>query len=178
VWNHSYPACERDLLKKHTGTDLSFVLFLQAIMRTESGFDPMALSVANARGLMQMIPPTTRVVAERLDLEYSDDRLFDPEFNIRTAAWYIGRLVKKFRRQWPLAAGAYNGGAPAMMNWCKKNGHLPLDAFVESIPWTESRRYTKRVTEAFARYAYLNGTPIPRLSLKVNPDFLDDGIDY
>ena len=178
VWNHSYPACERDLLKKYTGTDLSFVLFLQAIMRTESGFDPMALSVANARGLMQMIPPTTRVVAEKLDLEYSDDRLFDPDFNIRTAAWYIGRLVKKFRRQWPLAAGAYNGGAPAMMEWCRKNGHLPLDAFVESIPWTESRRYTKRVTEAFARYAYLNGTPIPRLSLKVNPDFLDDGIDY
>ena len=178
MWNHSYPACQRDLLKKHTGTDLSFVLFLQAIMRTESGFDPMALSVANARGLMQMIPPTTRVVARELDLEYSDDRLFVPDFNIRTATWYIGRLVKKFRRQWPLAAGAYNGGAPAMMKWCQKNGHLPLDAFVESIPWTESRRYTKRVTEAFARYAYLNGTPIPRLSLKVNPDFLDDGIDY
>jgi soluble lytic murein transglycosylase len=178
VWNHSYPACQRDLLKKHTGTDLSFVLFLQAIMRTESGFDPMALSVANARGLMQMIPSTTRVVAKELGLEYDDDRLFDPDFNIRTAAWYIGRLVKKFRRQWPLAAGGYNGGAPAMMKWCQKNGHLPLDAFVESIPWTESRRYTKRVTEAFARYAYLNGTPIPRLSLKVNPDFLDDGIDY
>ena len=178
VWNHSYPACERDLLKKYAGTDLSFVLFLQAIMRTESGFDPLALSVANARGLMQMIPPTTRVVAKQLDLEYSDDRLFDPDFNIQTAAWYIGRLVKKFRRQWPLAAGAYNGGAPAMMKWCQKNGHLPLDAFVESIPWTESRRYTKRVTEALARYAYLNGTPLPRLSLKVNPAFLDDGIDY
>jgi len=178
IWNHSYPACQRDLLKKHAGSDLSLALFLQAIMRTESGFDPMALSVANARGLMQMIPPTTRVVAEKLGLEYSDDRLFDPGFNIRTAAWYIGRLVKKFRRQWPLAAGAYNGGAPAMMKWCRKNGHLPLDAFVELIPWTESRRYTKRVTEAFARYAYLNGTPLPRLSLKVNPEFLDDGIDY
>jgi soluble lytic murein transglycosylase len=178
VWNHSYPFCERDLLKKHTGTDLALVLFLQAVMRTESGFDPMALSVANARGLMQMIPPTTRVVAKELGLEYGDDRLFDPDFNIQTAAWYIGRLVRKFHHQWPLAAGAYNGGAPAMMKWCQKNGHLPLDAFVEAIPWTESRRYTKRVTAAFARYAYLNGTPVPRLSLQVNPDFLDDGIDY
>jgi soluble lytic murein transglycosylase len=178
IWNHSYPACERDLLKKHAGEDLSLVLFLQAVMRTESGFDPLALSVANARGLMQMIPPTTRVVAGKLGLLYDDDRLFEPDFNIQTAAWYIGRLVKKFRRQWPLAASAYNGGAPAMMKWCQKNGHLPLDAFVEAIPWTESRRYAKRVTEAFARYAYLNGIPPPRLSLTVDPGFLDDGIEY
>jgi soluble lytic murein transglycosylase len=178
IWDHSYPSCARNLLKKHAGEDLAFVLFLQAIMRTESGFDPLALSVANARGLMQMIPPTTRIVAGELGLEYGDDRLFEPDFNIRTATWYIGRLVKKFRRQWPLAAGAYNGGVPAMMKWCQKNGHLPLDAFVEAIPWTESRRYAKRVTEAFARYAYLNGTPLPRLVLQVNPDFLDDGIDY
>lgn len=178
IWDHSYPPCERGLLKKYAGEDLALVLFLQAIMRTESGFDPLALSVANARGLMQMIPPTTRVVAGELGLSCGDDRLFEPDFNIQTAAWYIGRLVNKFRRQWPLAAGAYNGGAAAMMKWCRENGHLPLDAFVEAIPWTESRRYTKRVAEAFARYAYLNGTPPPRLYLKVNPGFLDDGIDY
>ncbi len=178
IWDHSYPPCERDRLKKYAGGDLAFVLFLQAIMRTESGFDPLALSVANARGLLQMIPPTTRIVARELGLRYADERLFEPGFNIQTAAWYIGRLVKKFRRQWPLAAGAYNGGAPAMMKWCKENGSLPLDAFVEAIPWTESRRYTKRVTEAFARYAYLNGAPLPRMVMRVNPDFLDDGIDY
>ena len=178
VWQHSYPACARKILRKHAGQDEMFVLFLQAIMRTESGFDRLAHSTADARGLMQMIPPTATKVADKLGLDYADDKLFEPDFNIQTAAWYIGKLYKKFHGQWPLVASAYNGGAPAMMAWCKKNGNLPLDQFVEAIPFSESRRYAKKVFAALARYAYLEGKPLPKLELKINPDFLDDGIDY
>ncbi|MBW1806640.1 MAG: transglycosylase SLT domain-containing protein [Deltaproteobacteria bacterium] len=178
VWQYSYPACARKILKKHVGQDEMFVLFLQAIMRTESGFDSQAHSPADARGLMQMIPPTATKVAAQLGLDYADAKLFESDFNIQTAAWYIGKLYKKFHGQWPLVASAYNGGAPAMMDWCKKNGHLALDQFVETIPFTESRRYAKKVFAAFARYAYLEGKPLPKLTLKLNPDFLDDGIDY
>lgn len=177
-WDHNYPRCERDLLRRHAGGDEQLVLFLQGIMRTESGFDPQALSVANARGLMQMIPPNASRVAAELGIDHHDDRLFDPDYNIRIAAWYAGRLVHKFRRQWPLAAAAYNAGAPAVMTWCREIGHLPLDAFVESIPWSESRRYTKRVTKAFARYAYLEGRSPPALRLEIDPDYVEDDIDF
>ena len=65
-----------------------------------------------------------------------------------------------------------------MTEWCRKNGSLPLDAFIEAIPWTETRQYAKRVTAAFARYTYLEGAPLPSLSLKVDPNFLDNGINY
>jgi len=178
-WDHAYPPCQRELLRQLAGDNRQLVLLLQAIMRNESGFDPQALSVANARGLMQMIPPTTREVAERLDIEYQEGMLFNPGFNLRTATWYIGKLVDKFRSQWPLAASAYNAGAPAMMEWIRENGHRPLDRFVEAIPWTESRRYAKRVIESFARYAYLEGHPLPRLSLRIDREYLeDDGIEY
>ncbi len=174
IWKHAYPPYERELLRKNAGGDEQLVLFLQAIMRTESGFDPGALSVADARGLMQMIPPTAVRVARLLALtNYSDDALFDPETNIRTAAWYIGRLVTKFKRQWPVAAASYNGGPPPVMDWCKKNGRLSVDAFVEAIPYTESRRYAKRVFTAFARYAWLEGEPLPELKLTLDPDYLD-----
>jgi soluble lytic murein transglycosylase len=177
-WEHNYPACARDLLDRFAGKDPELVMLLQAIMRTESGFDPMALSKANARGLMQLYPPTASRAAQAMKIAYSRDRLFEPEYNVRMAAWLIGRLVTKFRRQWPLAASAYNGGAPAMMKWCRENGKLLLDEFVESIPWSESRRYAKRVTAAFARYAWLEGSPLPELRLVVNSDYLQDGIDY
>jgi soluble lytic murein transglycosylase len=178
LWEHAYPRCARDLLTKYNHGDAELVLFLQAIMRTESGFDPSAWSVADARGLMQMIPPTARRVAERLAVDYSDERLFEPDLNIETASWYIGRLVAKFKRQWPIAAASYNAGAPAMMRWYKTNARLPLDAFVEAIPWAESRRYAQRVTQAFARYLYLEGLPLPPLGLELDPAFLEDEIDY
>ncbi|MBN2495941.1 MAG: transglycosylase SLT domain-containing protein [Deltaproteobacteria bacterium] len=179
VWDHAYPACERERLERHAGADRSLALFLQAIMRTESGFDPTALSVADARGLMQMIPPTAVRVAAELGIDdYDDEMLFDPEPNIRTAAWYIGALAVKFKRQWPLVAASYNGGPPAAMRWCREHGEHELDAFVESIPFSETRRYAKAVTTTFARYAYLEKEPPVALSLELDPDYLESGPDY
>lgn len=172
IWAHAYPACERRRLTTHSENDPMLVLLLQAIMRTESGFDPQALSVANARGLMQMIPPTANRVAQALSMaDYTADALFDPETNIRTAAWYIGRLVAKFKGQWPVAAAAYNAGPEPMMKWCQGNAGLQIDAFVEAIPYTESRRYAKRVFTAMMRYAWLEGAPQPNLELSFDPDF-------
>lgn len=178
VWEHAYPPCARRQLRKYGGWRTQLVWLAQAIMRTESGFDPMALSVANARGLMQLIPPVAERIARENHVEFQEDLLFDPDLNIRLALWYIGRLWSKFHGQFPLVAAAYNGGPRGMMDWCKKFGKLPLDVFVESIPWEESRQYAKKVTEAMTRYAYLEGGPLPRLSLKVDPDFLDDGLDF
>jgi soluble lytic murein transglycosylase len=176
-WDHAYARCRRDLLRQFAGSG-PFVHLLQSIMRTESGFDEFAQSVANARGLMQMIPPTAERVASQLHLDYSDEKLFEPEFNIRTAVWYIGKLREKFKSQWPLVAAAYNAGAPAMMSWCEENGHLPLDQFVEAIPWTEPRRYAKRVMGAFYRYTYLEALPPPAIVFDVDAEYLDNDIDY
>ena len=178
LWEHAYPPCARPLLRKYSRGRTLFVWLAQSIMRTESGFDSMALSVANARGLMQLIPPVAERIARENHLEFNEDLLFDPEINIRLALWYLNKLWDKFHGQFPLVAASYNGGPRAVMDWCKKFGQLPLDVFVESIPWEESRQYVKKVTEAMSRYAYLEGGPLPRLSLKVNPDYLDDGLDF
>lgn len=168
-WDHAYPACERETIEKHSQRGISFTLFLQAIMRTESGFDPQALSTANARGLLQLIPQTAREAARAVNLDFDEERLFEPGYNIRLAAWAIGRLYERFAGQWPLAAGAYNGGEDAITKWYRQNGRLPLDLFVELAPWTETRRYMKRVTTAFARYSFLEGRQIPHLSLRLDP---------
>jgi soluble lytic murein transglycosylase len=178
VWNHAYPAYERELLTRFGGGDTTFILFLQAIMRSESGFDALALSFANARGLMQLIPATAERVAVELGLDPEREDLFDPEFNIHASAWYLDRLTKKFKGQWPLIAAAYNAGPPAVMKWCTLFGQLPLDAFVESIPFAETREYVKTVTETLFRYAYLEGAPLPQIMLSIDPKFIEDDMNY
>ena len=148
-------------------------------MKKESGFNVHDASYADALGLLQMIPPTTRRVARALGIEYSDDLLYDPEGNIRTGSWYIGHLVQKFRGQLPLAAGAYNGGPRAMIRWTKLYGGRPLDEFVELVAYMQTREYIKKVVGIYAHYLWLYDKKSIELPAVVNGDYLaDDGIDY
>ncbi len=172
-WRYAYPAYRRDLLMKYSGDDPQMSLFLQAIMRTESGFDQMALSSADARGLLQMLPSTASLVARKLNMkDFSAPDLFDPEVNIKIASWYIGRLVKKFKGQWPLAAAAYNAGQKPMEQWLGSTDSSDIDEFVERIPYTESRRYAKRVFTAMLRYAWLENLPMPKLEMHMDRQWL------
>jgi soluble lytic murein transglycosylase len=178
IWEHSYAKCARDLLHKHVGSDPQTILFLQAIMRTESGFDPLALSNANARGLLQVYPPTADRITAKLNIEYTQDDLFIPDTNIQLASWILVRLLHFFENQWPLAAAAYNSQPEKVIEWMKKNKNSSLDIFVESIPYTETRRYAKRVTEAFARYLYLEGHEQLVLNLNIDYKITDKEIDF
>ena len=74
-------------------------------MRKESGFDPHDVSYADARGLLQMIPPTSTQVAATIGEPFFPDQLYDPEINIRLGAIYIGQLYAKFGREVQLTAG-------------------------------------------------------------------------
>jgi soluble lytic murein transglycosylase len=154
-WEAAYPRAYPDLVERLGPPAGNPDLFLYAIMLKESRFWPTDVSYADARGLLQMLPTTSQKVAAELEAPFSDEELFQPEVNVRLGAHYIGGLVRKFRGNLALAAGAYNGGAPAMMRWCDRNGTRSLDEFVELITYEQSREYTKRVLQIFARYRYL-----------------------
>jgi soluble lytic murein transglycosylase len=141
-------------------------------MRKESGFNPHDVSYADARGLLQMIPPTSSEVAAKIGEPFFPDQLYEPEINIRLGATFIGGLYARFGREIPLTAGAYNGGPRMMTRWCEQNAKYPTDEFIELIAFPQTREYAKRVTSIYARYRYLYGaTPyeIPlTLSTKVD----------
>ena len=116
-----------------------------AIMRRESAFRPEVASAADARGLMQVIPPTARAIAKKLEEKEPDPaELFSPSLSIRYGAWYLGQLMKRFSHP-ALVAAAYNAGPDATVRWVKEKGALPLDLFVEEIPFKETRGYVKQV---------------------------------
>ncbi|MFC7379623.1 transglycosylase SLT domain-containing protein [Brevundimonas sp. GCM10030266] len=141
--------------------------FTQAITRQESSFDPRARSHANARGMMQFLPATGRTVARQLGLPFSEERLYDPDFNMTLGSFHLGDLTNNFNGSMLLATVAYNAGPARPPQWIARCGDPragstdPID-FIECAPFTETRNYMMRVMENMSIYkARLNGGTAP-----------------
>jgi soluble lytic murein transglycosylase len=177
-WEHAYPRAYQALIEQHQAGGGNPDGYLYSIMRKESGFDPHVLSYADAQGLLQMIPATTIRVAQQLGLTYDPGRLYEPAFNVQTAAWYIGNLLAKFKGQIPLGAGSFNSGPRPVMRWCDKNGARPIDEFVELVTYVQTREYMKKVTENYARYRYLYQGEVYEQPLVVDPAYVVNDLTY
>jgi soluble lytic murein transglycosylase len=134
-----------------------------AVMRRESGFKPAEISSANARGLLQIIQPTAVNIAKELSIRPPEaEELYLPELNIQFGAWYLAALQKRFRHP-VLVAAAYNAGPAAVLRWTKERGDLPMDLFVETMAFRETRGYVRQVVADLASYHALydgGGAPI------------------
>jgi soluble lytic murein transglycosylase len=133
---------------------------LSAVILEESRFNPQALSVAGARGLMQIIPRTGHQIARRLKLHpFSVGLLFEPEMNLRLGSWYLAHLLQEFEGKEALALAAYNAGPQAVRDWVTPKNTLREDEFVENIPYRETRNYVIRVLSSARVYRLLYGFP-------------------
>jgi soluble lytic murein transglycosylase-like protein len=134
-----------------------------AIMRQESAFQPKVISRANARGLMQLIPPTASLMAGDSKLRAQLGRLFDPEFNMELGQRYLRHLLKNDAgSNVAFAAAAYNAGEGALAKWTLRDDAL---MFLATIPYTETREYVERVLYNVSAY---------RLRLGQSPSELED----
>jgi soluble lytic murein transglycosylase len=177
-WEIVYPRAYRSFIEKYSPTGDNPPYYLYTIMQKESAYNPHDVSYADAIGLLQMIPPTSRRVAMRIDAPYTEDVLYDPEGNIRFGAWYIGHLLQKFKGQIALGAGSYNAGPRAMMKWIKMHGTRPLDEFIELTPYTQTREYMKKVLDIYSRYLWLYEKKDYLPDLKVDTAYIENDIDY
>jgi soluble lytic murein transglycosylase len=177
-WEAAYPRAYAELVEKYGPPAGNPDVLLYSIMRKESGFNPLDVSYADARGLLQMIPPTSARVAATAKLPFAPDELYEPETNVRLGAIYIGSLFAKFGDQVPLTAGAYNAGPRAMQKWCEQHAKHPTDEFVELIAFTQTREYVKRVTALYAHYRFLYGPAPYQIPLALNLKVSPKGPDY
>jgi soluble lytic murein transglycosylase len=136
-------------------------------MRVESVYNPRIVSHAGAIGLMQIMPRTGRLIAHRLGHDdFTVDQLLEPEVNLELAAWYLASLIERFDGRLPLAIAAYNGGPHNVRRWMHEHpATMPLDAFLERIPFDETRRYVRRVLTHYAAYRAQRGRPDVPLEL-------------
>ena len=144
--------------------------FAWAIMRRESAFRPEVTSAADARGLMQIIPPTAVSIAASIkEPPPAPGDLYSPSLNVRYGTWYLAALLDRVHHP-ALAAASYNAGPGAVVKWVARHGDRPLDEFVEEIPYKETRGYVKQVMADLFIYRKLYGEgPMPRLDLHLPP---------
>ena len=157
AWRCIYPTPYVDLVQAAAQRDSLNPAFVFAVMRQESAFDPAAGSPAGAYGLLQLIAPTARRLADKIHEPYVDGSLVTPDANVRYGAHYIAQLSGYFAGNYALIAAAYNAGPDAVFRWLSAPEKIGIDAFVARIPFDETRNYVERVLGNLARYQYLDG---------------------
>ena len=136
------------------------------LVREESNFNRHIVSHAGARGLSQLMPTTAKGVARWMGITVSQDQLHDPKTNLKIGARYFESLVKRYGGDAYLAMAGYNAGEGNVAKWMERFGNLPVDQWVESIPYRESRNYVKRVSQSWQTYhlLYDEGPMFPDMS--------------
>lgn len=155
AWQIAFPRPYFDIVTREaraTGVDMALIY---AIMREESAFDPEAVSVAKAYGLMQLIEPTARMIAKKTNLPSHPAALKRPRVNVALGSRMLAQLAQTFEQNPLLAIPAYNAGPGRARRWLRERPRADFDLWVELIPYNETRRYTKRVLSSRAVYAFL-----------------------
>ncbi|WP_353572433.1 transglycosylase SLT domain-containing protein [Candidatus Albibeggiatoa sp. nov. BB20] len=130
--------------------------WIYAIIRQESAFQTDAKSGANAMGLMQLLPATARQMANKYKIKLGGEKdLLSPEKNIELGTSYLRYLLDKFDDNYLLATAAYNAGPARAKRWREKYSCIATDMWVELIPFSETRKYVKRVMSYTVVFEYL-----------------------
>ena len=135
-----------------------------AIIRQESEFDSRANSSAGAKGMMQLMPATAKLVSKKTKSKYNRRALTsNPEYNIKLGTFYFNMLLEDYGGVYPFAIAAYNAGPNRVKIWKRKYGdpskqQINYIDWIELIRFKETRNYVQRVIENINVYKYiLNG---------------------
>ena len=150
-WEMFYPYAWRDEMREAAQRRGIDPYLVAAVVREESSYYPRATSPVGARGLMQLMPATARLMAPTGDLE-------DPGFNIELGTRFLAGLMREFNDP-RLALAAYNAGPNRVRQWLNTWRSDDIEAFVEQIPFDETRLYVKKVVLSWDEYRRIYGSP-------------------
>lgn len=154
AWEIFFPMVEWQTIKQEAKRYSLDPYTAAGLIRQESVFNPNAVSRVGARGLMQLMPETGRLVAKRQGGAITTADLFNPQLNIRLGMNYLAQMLGQFGRI-EYAAAAYNAGPGRAKRWVAERGHLDIEDWIESIPFTETRGYVQgvlRYTQNYRRF--------------------------
>lgn len=135
-------------------------LWSLAVSRQESALFPWARSPVGARGLMQLMPATAKRTSKRARVPYRGaHELYEPHINVRLGTAYLSQMAEKFDGNRAYATAAYNAGPHRVTRWLEGREELPLDIWIELIPFDETRTYVQNVLSFRVIYAQLTGEP-------------------
>lgn len=132
-----------------------------AIARRESSFMSDASSSAGAKGLMQLLPGTARYLAKK---KIKTSVLYDADTNAGYGTQYLRYLLDKMDNNPVLATASYNAGWRRVQKWIPTDQSMPMDIWIETIPYKETRNYVKAVLAYRQIYAAQLGRTAPIFS--------------
>jgi soluble lytic murein transglycosylase len=146
----AFPKPYRDIVERASNTYGISPALIYAVMRQESLFDTYAISVAGAKGLMQLLDGTAQYVARREGIRIKN--LFHPETNILLGVAYLRYLLDMWNGDLVRALASYNAGPTRVKDW---NSTEDVYLFIETVPIAETRNYVKRVLYNYYVYSDL-----------------------
>ncbi|MBI5183970.1 MAG: tetratricopeptide repeat protein [Nitrospinae bacterium] len=153
-WRLFYPLPYRDYISRHVSENQVDLFLVEAIIRQESAFDINALSIAEAHGLMQLIPETGRDIFNSIfeDREFKKEMLFDPELNILLGIRHLAELLERYNGNLIFTLASYNAGMNKVDIWRERYKDADPDEFIEMIPYRETKGYVKKVLRNYQNY--------------------------
>lgn len=146
--------------------------YMYGLIRQESRFIVAAKSSVGAAGLMQVMPATAAWTARKLSIDFHPERITDRMTNLRIGAGYLKLILDDFQGTQAMAAAAYNAGPSRPRRW-REGPRMDAAAWVENIPFNETRDYVKKVLSNATVYAHiLHGKPLSlksRLGATIGP---------
>ncbi|MBI2393043.1 MAG: transglycosylase SLT domain-containing protein [Deltaproteobacteria bacterium] len=155
AWEIAFPRAWPELVSPIALKNDVPATLVWAVMREESAFDPEATSPSAAYGLLQLIVPTATRYAKPLKLPSDAHALLRPDVNVPLGVAYLKKLRGDFPDNPGLAVPSYNAGEGATRRWMSPPLADSFDLWVESIPYDETRKYTKRVLASYWSYIAL-----------------------
>jgi len=161
-WKHFFPLAYADTIQKISLAHNIDPYFVKGLIRQESLFETQALSIAGARGLMQIMPETGKrlYASDQYEKPFDKELLYEPDLNIELGIKYLSQLNKRFGNNGTHILISYNAGPHVLKKWIKRFRSIDdPDVFIESIPYPETRRYVKHVLRNHGVYKLLYQQP-------------------
>lgn len=155
IWALLYPRAYWKLVERQARANRLDPYLIMGLIRQESAFNPRAVSSADARGLMQILPKTASHSRRAARVRYAGLRLFDPAYNVRFGCAYLRQLLAKFDSKPEQALAAYNAGDFRVVDWLKRSAFQDSTEFLEAIPIPATRVYVEAVLRDAAIYRQL-----------------------
>lgn len=161
-----FPMPWQDTFERHASLAKVPSTELMAIARRESAFFPQASSPVGARGLMQVMPATGREVASSIGKKHSSSALYEIEYNVLLGSSYYKQLLDRYQGNRVFALTAYNAGPYRVDRWRNKTGDtVPVEVWIETIPFKETRNYVQAVLSYNVVFQHLMGDDQRLLSI-------------
>jgi soluble lytic murein transglycosylase len=162
-WQARYPFPYLQEIEKWSKERQLNPLLVTALIRQESRFEAKAKSIADAMGLMQVLPSTAKWIAPQIKVDSKTIKLEDPNDNIMLGTWYLDHTHQQYQNNSLLAIASYNAGPGNVSKWLQTLTTQDPDEFVENIPFDETRNYVRQVLGNYWNYLRLYNPEISEL---------------